>query len=65
MTNLRLTGVTGGGGGDSSAEAYVRAMRGGVRGVKAEWKSSLVDDDIYRKPPKQPGARGKKGRNNR
>ena len=65
LANLRLSGATGG----SSSEAYIRAMRGGgggggggggKKGVKTEWKSSLVDDDMYKKP--KPVGKGKKGR---
>jgi hypothetical protein len=48
ISGLRLSGA-----GGSSHDVYIRGGRGGGQtksGKKAEWKSSLVDDEQYRKP---------------
>jgi hypothetical protein len=60
LANQRLSGTSGG----ASHDVYIKGSRGGAAaggrgGKKSEWKSSLVDDEVYRAP------RGKHRRNNR
>lgn len=56
VASLRLTGSIGGG------TPEVRGSKGGGKGSKGggkrEWQSSLVDDELYRKPEQPP--RGKR-----
>lgn len=56
IVNMRLQGCTG-----ASHDVYLRNADGNSkakRGKKPEWKSSLVDDDEYRKPKAKPRRRG-------
>ena len=60
IASLRLMGSNG-----SSHDVYIRGTQStkGKRGKKAEWKSSMVDDEVYKKP-KIVRKRGKNIRNN-